>query len=92
MIGYLVLLKMNSRMIRDAIDHLRNLPEKPRPGVELRYIMDIFGDWDLGLFINTDNEKNALAFLNENVDEVPGVIKAYILSGSSPKKMQNTKK
>jgi len=89
---YLVLLKLDSRRIRDAIGHLRNFPENPRSGVKLRYTMDIFGDWDLGLLINTDNENNALEFLNENIDEIPGVVKAYILSGSPHRQIQKTKK
>ena len=89
---YLVLLKLDSRRIRDAIGTLRNFPEKPRPGVRLRYTMDIFGDWDLGLLVNTDNENNALDFLNENMDEIPGVVKAYILSGSPHRQMRKTKK
>ena len=89
---YLVLLKLDSRRIRDAIGQLRNFPEKPRQGVRLRYTMDIFGDWDLGLLINTDNENNALDFLNENIDEIPGVVKAYILSGSPHRQIQKTKK
>jgi len=42
--------------------------------------------------INTDNENNALDFLNENIDEIPGVVKAYILSGSPHRQIQNTKK
>ncbi|MGQ9461337.1 MAG: hypothetical protein ACUVRA_08955 [Candidatus Bathyarchaeaceae archaeon] len=89
---YLVLLKLDSRKIRDAISHLRNFPEKPRPGVKLRYTMDIFGDWDLGLIINTENEDNALEFLNENMDEIPGIVKAYILSGSPHRQVHKTKK
>ena len=92
MTDYLVLLKLDSRKIREAIGQLRNFPEKPRQGVKLRYTMDIFGDWDLGLLINTDNENNALDFLNENIDEIPGVVKAYILSGSPHRQIQKTKK
>jgi len=89
---YLVLLKLDSRSLREAIGRLRNLPEKPRPGVKLRYTLDILGDWDLGLLINTSSEDNALDFLNEDIDEVPGVVRAYILSGSPHRQMQKTRK
>jgi len=89
---YLVLLKLDSKSLREAIGRLRNLPEKPRPGVRLCYTMDIFGDWDLGLLINTDREDNALDFLNENIDEIPGVVRAYILSGSPHRQMKKTEK
>ena len=89
---YLVLLKLDSRRIRDAIGHLRNFPEKPRSGVKLRYTMDIFGDWDLGILIHTDNEGNALDFLDEDIDEIPGVVKAYILSGSPHRQTKKTAK
>ncbi len=89
---YLVLLKVDSRSLREAIGLLRNLPEKPRPGVKLRYTLDILGDWDLGLLINTSSEDSALDFLNEDIDEVPGVVRAYILSGSPHRQMQKTGK
>jgi DNA-binding Lrp family transcriptional regulator len=89
---YLVLLKLDSKSLRDAIRRLRSLPEKPRPGVKLCYTMDIFGDWDLGLLINTNNEDNALDFLNESIDEIPGVVRAYVLSGSPHRQMQKTRK
>ncbi len=89
---YLVLLKLDSKSLRDAIRRLRSLPEKPRPGVKLCYTMDIFGDWDLGLLINTNNEDNALDFLNESLDEIPGVVRAYVLSGSPHRQMQKTRK
>jgi hypothetical protein len=89
---YLVLLKLDSRSLREAIGRLRNLPEKPRPGVKLRYTLDILGDWDLGLLINTNSEDNALDFLNEDIDEIPGVVRAYILSGSPHRQMQKTRK
>jgi hypothetical protein len=42
--------------------------------------------------INTDNEENVLAFLDENVDEIPGVVKTYILSGSISRQVQKTEK
>lgn len=89
---YLILLKLDSRRIRDVIGNLRDLPGKPRPGVTLRYTLDIFGDWDIGLLINSNNEDDALDFLNENIDEIPGVIRAYILSGSPQRQIQKTKK
>ena len=89
---YLVLLKVDSKRLREAIGRLRNLPEKPRPGVKLRYTLEILGDWDLGLLINTSSEDNALDFLNEDMDEIPGVVRAYILSGSPHSQMQKKEK
>ncbi len=89
---YLVLLKLDSKSLREAIGRLRNLPEEPRPGVKLCYTMDILGDWDLGLLINTNNEDGALDFLNEDIDEIPGVVRAYILSGSPHRRIQKTRK
>ena len=89
---YLALLKLDSRNLREAIGHLRNLPEEPRSGVKSRYTLDILGDWDLGLLINTSSEDNALDFLNEDIDEIPGVVRAYILSGSPHRQMQKTRK
>ncbi len=89
---YMVLLKLDSKSLREAIGRLRNLPDKPRPGVKLCYTMDILGDWDLGLLIKTNTEDNALDFLNEDIDEIPGVVRAYILSGSPHRQMKKTRK
>ena len=43
MTEYLVLLKLSPTKVIDTINDLRELPQKPSPGVDLEYVMNVFG-------------------------------------------------
>jgi hypothetical protein len=77
MSDYLVLLKLNPGKILETLGTIRNLPEKPSPGVELNYAMSIFGAWDIGLWINAEDSKQALDFVQKKVKDMPGVNEVY---------------
>jgi len=77
MSDYLVLLKLNSGKILDTLGTIRNLPERPSPGVDLNYAMSIFGAWDVGLWINAENSNQALEFVQKKVKDMPGVTEVY---------------
>ncbi len=74
---YLVLLKLNPGKILDSLGALRNLPATPVPGVDLRYAMNIFGAWDVGIWINAENSGQALEFVQKKVKELNGVTEVY---------------
>ncbi len=74
---YLVLLRLNPGKIVDILGAIRNLPETPVPGVDVRYSMNIFGAWDVGLWINADNASQALEFVQKRVRDMPGVTEVY---------------
>jgi hypothetical protein len=74
---YLVLLKVDPKKIVNAIRALRDLPQKPGPGVDLRYVMNVFGTWDVAMWFNTDSYDKAVDFVDKNVSQTPGVVDVY---------------
>jgi len=77
MSDYLVLLKLNPAKILDTLGAIRNLPDKPVAGVDLCYSMNIFGAWDVGIWINADSSGQALEFVQEKVKDMTGVTEVY---------------
>ncbi len=77
MTEYLVLLKVNPAKIVNTISALRGLPEKPSPGVAMRYVMNVFGTWDVAMWFNTDNSDKAIDFVHRKIGQLPGVVDAY---------------
>lgn len=74
---YLVLLKLNPGKIVDILGTIRSLPETPVPGVDVRYSMNIFGAWDVGLWINAENMGQALEFVQKKVKDIAGITEVY---------------
>jgi hypothetical protein len=76
---YLVLVKLNPGKIVESIDALRNLPEKPSPGIELCYTMNIFGSWDVGVWIAAENSDEAIDFVQRKIKGIAGVSDVHAL-------------
>jgi hypothetical protein len=74
---YLVLVKLNPGKILDTLSALRNLSDKPVSGVELCYTMNIFGSWDVGMWINAENSTQALDFVQKKIKDMSGVTEIY---------------
>jgi uncharacterized protein with GYD domain len=74
---YLVLLKLNPAKIANAIDALRGLPEKPSPGVDLHYVMSVFGTWDVAMWFDADNPEKAVDFVHKKIGQISGIVDAY---------------
>jgi hypothetical protein len=74
---YLVLMKLNPGKILDALTAIRNIPETPVDGVDLRYSMNIFGSWDVGVWIDAENTSQALEFVQKKVKDLSGVTEVY---------------
>jgi len=72
-------LKLNPGKIVESIDALRNLPEKPSPGVDLCYTMNIFGSWDVGVWIDAENTDQAIDFVQRKIKGISGVSDVYAL-------------
>jgi len=77
MTEYLVLLKLNPTKIINAINALRDLPEKPGQGVDLHYIMNVFGTWDVAIWFDADNSEKAIDFVHKKLGQISGVDDAY---------------
>jgi len=74
---YLVLLKLSPAKIIDAISALRDLPEKPGPGVDLQYVMNVFGTWDVAMWFNADSSDKAVDFVHKKISQISGIVDAY---------------
>ena len=77
MTEYLVLLKLNPAKIANVINALRGLPEKPGPGVDLHYVMSVFGSWDVAMWFEADNSDKAADFVHRKINQISGVDDAY---------------
>ncbi len=74
---YLVLLKINSGKIIEALGAIRNLSNMPVKGVNLCYAMNIFGAWDVGIWVNAENSSQVLEFTQKKIREMAGVTEVY---------------
>jgi len=74
---YLVLMRLNPGKIMDTMGSLRQLSNKPVDGVDLRYTMNIFGAWDVGVWINAEDSTQALDFVQKKVKDMTGVTEVY---------------
>ena len=76
---YLVLLKLNPTKISETLGSIRNMDEKPVSGVDLLYSMNIFGSWDVGMWINADESNQAVEFVQKKMKNLTGVSEVYTL-------------
>jgi hypothetical protein len=74
---YLVLMKLNPGKIVDTLSHIRNLEDSPISGVDLYYSMNIFGAWDVGIWINAENSSEVLEFIQKKIRRLNGVTDVY---------------
>lgn len=88
MTDYLVLLRLDQGKIVKAIKSLRDLPEKPSPGVNLQYLMNIFGTWDVAMWFNAENSSKAVDFIEKKIGQISGVVDAYTVPTFPNTKLQ----
>ena len=77
MTEYLVLLKLDPTKIANVIIALRSLPEKPGPGVDLHYVMSVFGTWDVAMWFDAGDSDKAVDFIQKKINQMSGVVDAY---------------
>lgn len=70
-------MRLNPGKIMDTMGSLRQLSNKPIDGVDLRYTMNIFGAWDVGVWINAEDSNQALEFVQKKVKDMTGVTEVY---------------
>ena len=75
----MVLLKLNPTKVMETLGTIRNLDEKPVSGVDLLYSMNIFGAWDVGMWINAEDSNQAVEFVQKKVKSLNGVTEVYTL-------------
>ena len=76
---YLVLLKLNPTKLMEALGAIRTMDEKPVAGVDLLYSMNIFGSWDVGMWINAEESGQAIDFVQKKMKGLTGVTDVYTL-------------
>lgn len=94
---YLVLLKLNPTKLMDTLGTIRKMNEKPVSGVDLRYSMNIFGAWDVGVWINAGDSAQAMDFVQKKMRNLNGVTDVYAIptfphgSGEGNEESQDSK-
>ena len=76
---YLVLLKVNPAKIMETLSAIRRLDENPVAGVNLRYSMNIFGTWDVGVWIDAGDSPQAMEFVQKKMKDLTGVTEVYAI-------------
>lgn len=79
MTEYLVLMKLNPAKIAESLGAIRNMETKGNSGVDLRYSMNIFGTWDVGVWIDAEGSKDALSFVQKKIKDLSGVTEVYTI-------------
>lgn len=74
---YLILLKLNPSKLVDTLGSLRRLSNKPIEGVNLNYTVNIFGVWDIGMWINAEDSSQVLEFVQKKVKKLAGITEVY---------------
>ena len=77
MAEYLVLLKLTPTKLMDTLGAIRNMDEKPVDGVDLKYSINIFGSWDVGVWIDAAGSAQAMEFVQKKMTGLPGVTEVY---------------
>ena len=76
---YLVLLKLNPTKLMDTMTAIRKMDEKPVEGVDLRYSMNIFGQWDVGVWIDAGGSPQAMEFVQKKLKALNGVTEVFAI-------------
>jgi len=79
MVKYLVLLKINPAKANDVWTALKHLPQKPWNGVELYYTMNVFGNWDAGLWFYAKNHDYAIDFVHNKIYPINGITETHTI-------------
>lgn len=79
---YLVWLKTNPAKTNDLLRTLKNFPEKAYQGVHLYCTMNVFGDWDCGIWFDAQNHDQAIDFVRNKICPIPGVVQTYVMPTS----------
>jgi len=74
---YLVLVKLNPAKILETLSAIRSIPDAPIDGVDVAYSMNIFGTWDVGMWINAESSNQAVDFVQKKVKDLNGVTEVY---------------
>ena len=74
---YLILLKLNPGKIINTLDSLRKLSSASLNGVDLCYSINIFGGWEVGLWITAEDSIQVLEFVQKKAKNMAVISEVY---------------
>ncbi|UCG44709.1 MAG: hypothetical protein JSV58_04705 [Candidatus Bathyarchaeota archaeon] len=77
MYRYFVWLKTNPTRTKYVTEQLKAFPEQPYNGIRLYYTMNCYGDYNLALWFEAENQDYANDFVEKKVRPIQGVLEAY---------------
>ena len=93
---YLILLKLNPGKIINTLDSLRKLSSASLNGVDLCYSINIFGGWEVGLWITAEDSIQVLEFVQKKAKNMAGLSEVYTVPtfphGNELQKAEDEKK
>ena len=87
---YTLLVKVDPSKNNEITRTLGSYPQNPHEGVTLYNTFHIFGDWDVCLWFSADNNDNAMAFVQQYIAKIPGVIRTQTFPATSIKTYTKT--
>lgn len=76
---YLVLVKLNPTKTENFFNSLSRISSQPVSGVRLNASYNVFGEWDIAVWFEADNNDNALHFVGDKIRSLEGVIETLTM-------------
>ena len=89
---YVTLLRVDRTRTNDCLRHLKTLPEKTNPSINIYYVANVFGEWDNCIWFESNDNDHAMTFVQNKLATIPGVILTYTMPTSPIKEYYKTKR
>lgn len=76
---YLALVKLNPAKTESFYNSLMKLSETPSEGVRLNATYNVFGEWDLAVWFEANNNDKAVHFVGEKIRAIEGVVETITM-------------
>ena len=76
---YLVLVKLNPTKAEAFFNSLSSISSEPISGVKLNASYNVFGEWDIAVWFEADNNDDALHFVGDKLRPIEGVIETLTM-------------
>ncbi len=82
---FLVLVKLNPAKTQNFLDSFSSLPENPWEGVKLNAAYNVFGEWDIAIWFEANNNDDAVHFVGEKIRSIDGVTETVTMPATTIK-------
>ena len=76
---YLVLIKLNPHKSEEFFNKIYSMHNDPVEGVRLINSFNLFGQWDIGIWFEAENNEKAVYFVGDQIRPVEGVIQTLTM-------------